>query len=107
VLSVPYTREHRTKEHFPDLYEFEFIDEDGVKTLHNITRDGRLQTFRNLVFHGGTGLALEMRVFAERHLRELLHQAGFDRIVFHGDPELEHGIYWHNDWSLPVTARAR
>ena len=38
----------------------------------NWTADGRIETFDDLVFHGGPGSTLEMRVFSEDALRGLL-----------------------------------
>src|SRR5690606_28231993 len=73
--------------------------------LHNRTADGREQVFRELVFHGGPGETLEMRVFSLPDLEQHFATAGFtDLTVFDRDvPEC--GIVIHQAWSLTMTAR--
>jgi SAM-dependent methyltransferase len=106
IFSVPYTLEAATREHFPDIYKFEVIDRTGANPiLKNITRDGREQVFDNLVFHGGPGATLEMRVFSEAGLMAELKQAGFGTIIIYSEPCWEFGIYWKDAWSLPILAR--
>ncbi|MFN8557439.1 MAG: glycosyltransferase [Dehalococcoidia bacterium] len=73
--SLPWTE---TEEHFPDLHDFDIVQRDGGGyRLHNTTATGLRQTFDDLVFHGGEGLTLEMRVFAEAALLRDLREAGF------------------------------
>jgi hypothetical protein len=106
---VPYTKEgETTQEHFPELYKYQIVRRGDNCILENLTKDGRKQTFEHLVFHGGVGATLEMRVFSERSLMGELAQAGFWQVKVYKDPDFEHGIYWNPDWSLgsfPVTAR--
>ena len=64
LLTVPYGLQPETIEHFPELHEFTLVERDGGCELHNLTKSGVRQTFRNLVFHGGRGSTLEMRVFS-------------------------------------------
>ena len=73
--------------------------------LVNRTADGRLQTYDNLVFHGGPGSTLEMRVFNESTLRGLLKGAGFESIRIAGEACAEFGIVPDDPWSLPIAAR--
>lgn len=104
VFTVPYTLKPDTQEHFPDLYQYEIIEPLGIKpTLRNLTRDGREQIFDNLVFHGGPGSTLEMRVFSQNGLLAEFEKAGF-KVTIHPEPCWEFGIYWKNHWSLPVVA---
>ena len=106
VLTVPFKMDGPTVEHFPELYEYRLERSNGEFTLRNRTRDGRLQTFNGLVFHGGPGSTLEMRVFSMSGLREVLEAAGFRDVAFHAQPSFEFGIYWKWPWGVPVTARA-
>lgn len=104
-LTVPYSLEATTLEHFPELHDFAVTALRDRWILVNRTRDGRLQTFDNLVFHGGPGSTLEMRVYNEHTLRELLHNAGFQSIRIAGEACLEYGILPDDPWSLPIAAR--
>jgi SAM-dependent methyltransferase len=106
VLTVPFFANQETREHFPDLHESEIVERSGKKTLINRTIDGEEQVFDQLVFHGGDGATLEMRVFGQTSLQRDVLQAGFTEIAFHGEPVFEHGIYWHNQHSLPITTRS-
>ena len=105
IFSVPYTKDGTTIEHFPDLYKYEIIKKGDGYILKNITRDGVEQMFDNLVFHGGAGATLEMRVFSESSLKEDFAKAGFSNIKIYKDPDFDHGIYWNQDLSLPIAAR--
>jgi SAM-dependent methyltransferase len=108
IFSVPYTLEAETHEHFPDLYRYEIIDPGGPRPiLKNITRDGREQLFDQLVFHGGPGATLEMRVFSQAGLQAELKRAGFENVTVYSEPCWEFGIYWHGFWSLPMAARIK
>jgi SAM-dependent methyltransferase len=110
LLMVPYAPTYllpTTTEHFPDLYEYSVTQDDtGRYILTNRTRDGTIQVFDTLVFHGGQGATLEMRVFSEGDLLEHLRLAGFTNIKVKREPVFEFGIYWPQAWSLPITARA-
>ncbi len=105
IFSVPYSKEEKTVEHFPDLYDYQIIETKGHHILRNVTRDGVTQTFDDLIFHGGAGATLEMRLFSELSLREEFSRAGFSQVKIHKDANLSHGIYWGHDWSLPMSAR--
>lgn len=107
VLTVPYGLQDETLEHFPELHEFRVTQRAGRPVLENTTRDGVRQEFDELVFHGGPGATLEMRVFSLAALRRLLASAGFGDVTVRGDDALAHGIRWGDAWSLPLTARAR
>jgi SAM-dependent methyltransferase len=105
IFTVPYTLKPETLEHFPDLYQYEIINPLREKPiLKNITRDGREQIFDNLVFHGGPGTTLEMRVFSQNGLLAEFDKAGF-KVRFCSEPCWEFGIYWQQSWSLPIVAR--
>jgi GT2 family glycosyltransferase len=107
ILTVPYSLESETIEHFPELYEYEIVQTGKPHPLlKNITRDGREQVFDNLTFHGGPGTVLEMRIFSEAGLLDELKEAGFSSIKICSEPFWEFGIYWRESWSLPIIARS-
>ncbi len=105
VLTVPYAKTGTTVEHFPELHDYRIDDNNGRRVLFNTTPDGRNQTFSDLIFHGGDGETLEMRVFSESGVLDELRHAGFTDIRIHPQPCQEHGILWPHDWSLPMSAR--
>jgi hypothetical protein len=106
VFTVPYRTEGSTVEHFPDLCDYEVLESEGRFILHNRLPDGRVQVFDDLVFHGGPGSTLEMRVFSKSSLIDEFQNAGFGALKIYGDPHLAHGVYWPDEWSLPIAARA-
>ena len=55
---------YQSNEHFPDLFEFQIVEFGQDRVLVNRTRSGSYQVFDNLVFHGGPGFTLEMRVLS-------------------------------------------
>jgi SAM-dependent methyltransferase len=105
VFTVPYARTGDTIEHFPELHDYRIEERDGRRILVNTTADRRTQEFADLVFHGGEGETLEMRVFSEAGVSGELQRAGFTGIRIHGEPCAESGIAWPQDWSLPISAR--
>jgi SAM-dependent methyltransferase len=105
-LTVPYSpAEMSTVEHYPELHDFAVTALNDRWVLVNRTRDGRLQLFDDLRFHGGPGSTLEMRVFTEESLRRLLEDAGFQSIRIAGEAYAEFGILPAEPWSLPIAAR--
>lgn len=109
VFSVPYDHGPEAKEHFPDLYDYQVLQRNGHYFMENTTRDGSLQVFDNLVFHGGPGTTLEMRLFSEASLMREFHAAGLGSVKIYRDPVLERGIYcrrnWPRDRSFPMAVR--
>lgn len=97
----------RTVEHFPNLHDYEIIDgENREPILVNTTTNGIREAFTGLVFHGGPGLALEMRLFSEESLLEELAEAGFVDVCVYREPDYLHGVVFEGPWSLPIAARA-
>ncbi|NDU86356.1 MAG: class I SAM-dependent methyltransferase [Ferrovum sp.] len=94
IFSVPYTRTACTAEHYPGLSEYEILDFRGGKILVNRDEAGKLQVYDNLVFHGGEGMTLEMRLFCESDILSRLARAGFEDIHVHDQPQLSVGYYW-------------
>lgn len=105
VFTVPYSQAGETKEHFPDLHDYELIKSNGRYLLNNTTRSGERQVFEDLIFHGGPGSTLEMREFSETSLFTEFGNAGFKNVKIWKQPDFVHGIYWSVDWSLPIVAR--
>jgi hypothetical protein len=105
VLTVPYSTQQETIEHFPELNEFSVVERDGSFVLRNKTRTGVVQEFNDLVFHGGPGATLEMRVFSENALIQHLKGSGFANIKVHRAADLVHGIWWPEPWAFPMSAR--
>jgi GT2 family glycosyltransferase/SAM-dependent methyltransferase len=104
IFTVPYTLLSETQEHFPELHQYEIIQQSDAKSiLKNTTVDGREQVFENLVFHGGPGSTLEMRFFSENGLLSEFKKAGFN-VKICAEPYWDFGIFWKGAWSLPIVA---
>lgn len=108
VLTVPYALEFsHTLEHFPELHRWALeAGGPGGWRLRNTRRDGVEEVFEDLVFHGGPGTTLEMRLFSRDSLLAELHAAGFRDVRIAGEDIPEAGVHWPCTWSLPVLARA-
>ncbi|HML17197.1 MAG TPA: methyltransferase domain-containing protein [Bryobacteraceae bacterium] len=105
LLTTPYTLGGTTREHFPDLHEFTLASVGQRTVLINRRRDGSIEVFENLIFHGGHGSTVEVREFTEDSLRSLLERTGFDAIHFAGENVPEFGVEHSENWSLPIAAR--
>ena len=106
VLTVPYSLDPATAEHFPGLHEHGMAQVGGRTVLVNRRPDGRLETFENLVFHYGCGEpSLEMREFSENGLKTLLAGAGFNAVHIYSEDHPVYGIVHSGAWSLPISAR--
>jgi SAM-dependent methyltransferase len=105
VLTVPYILDGETSEHFPELNDWTIAERGGRPVLFNATTDGRLQEFDDLVFHGGGGLTLEMRLCALDSLLRGLQAAGFDEIEVLNRDVPEFGIWQETSGSWPILAR--
>lgn len=106
LFTVPFAKAGETREHYPRLHDFAVVEEGGARRLRNRTADGEDEVFDNLVFHGGEGMTLEMRMFAEADLLRRLAAAGFSGAKVHGEHYAPYGILWPIDHSLPIVARA-
>lgn len=105
ILTVPYGPAGAPLEHFPQLSDYGVLQLRGGAVLVNRTAGGELQVFDQLVFHGGSGSTLEMRVLTEEALRSALLGAGFRELKFYGDNYPPFGICHSETWSLPLAAR--
>jgi SAM-dependent methyltransferase len=106
VFTVPFTLEPDSVEHFPELHDYRLLEREGAWVLKNVTSDGRAQSFSNLVFHGGPGTTLEMRVFSRAALERHFAHAGFRSVRFAAEPYPPFGILWPEPWSVPIVATA-
>ena len=106
ILTVPFTLDPETLEHYPDLHEWRLDRPAGGFRVVNTTRDGRTQTFDDPVFHGGPGTTLEMRVFSRAALLRHCADAGFARTRIADEPCDAFGIMWPEPWSVPIVAYA-
>ena len=105
LFTVPYRIDGRTAEHFPELHEYALAAPGGRTVLVNRRRDGSLEVFENLSFHGGDGSTLEMRVFTETSLKEILAAAGFGGVEIASEKVPEFGVLHGETWSLPMVGR--
>jgi len=105
LLTVPYRIDGRTAEHFPELHEYALAAPGGRTVLVNRRRDGSIEVFENLSFHGGDGSTLEMRVFTETSLKEIITGAGFTGVRIASEDVPEFGVVHGETWSLPVVGR--
>lgn len=105
IMTTPYRIGSGTEEHFPDLHEYTLASPGGRTVLVNRRSDGTVEVFDNLMFHGGHGSTLEMRVFSEGSLRELLACAGFQSVRIATENFPEFGVEHAETWSLPIAAR--
>jgi SAM-dependent methyltransferase len=104
-LSVPFSLEESTAERFPELHEFSLVSLGGSPVLINRKTDGALEVRDDLVFHGGVGATLEMRLFSQKDLAAKLTTAGFREVLFLSQPVPRFGIAYEGGWSLPMLAR--
>jgi SAM-dependent methyltransferase len=93
-----------TQEHYPDLFDYQIVQEKGRWQVHNRTRDGRVEIFEDPVFHGGPGTTLEMRLFSGTDLVRRLEKAGFAKVEICRPTVREYGIIFQETWSLPMLA---
>ncbi|MGA3202154.1 MAG: methyltransferase domain-containing protein [Bryobacteraceae bacterium] len=105
IMTTPYNLGGKTREHFPELHDFTLASLGDQPVLVNRRRDGSFEVFENLVFHGGPGSTVEMRVFTEESLRETILAAGFSSVRVASEEVPEFGIERAETWSLPMAAR--
>lgn len=104
ILSVPYSLEPDTIEHFPEIVKSGFAEIEGRTVLVGRTANGEYRVFDNLAFHGGSGSTLERRIFSDANIRASLAAAGFHMIHFDTAGNREFGVVYSDPCSLPVIA---
>lgn len=94
VFSAPFTSAPETTEHFPGMVDFATCQIGDKWLVVSEKADGSHEVYsENVVFHGGPGTVLEMRIFGHQVLLEQLRTAGFEVEVFSTSvPEI--GYYW-------------
>ena len=105
IFTAPYKKIGITEEFYPNLYDYNIVEEDSGYVLYNTTRDGNKEVFTDLTFHGGPGVTLAMRMFSEVSLLEEFNKAGFRYIHIANEPCFEHGILWNRVTDLPFLVR--
>jgi len=105
LLTVPFTKTGSSQEHFPTLFDYKVVNTKGKYYVVNRNINGDMEVFEDLIFHGGPGSTLEMRIFSEPDLLNLLGQAGFSSHRICQENYHEYGIVWPMDWAVPVVAR--
>lgn len=103
VFSAPYTLDGATVEHFPDLKRHVVTTLLDRRCLVYETTSGELRLRTDLVFHGGEGSTLEMRVFSLDDVRTHLHESGFSDVRVLGDAP-EWGIVYDNPCSQTIVS---
>jgi SAM-dependent methyltransferase len=106
VLTVPMRPAGSTEEHYPDLHEYTVVPLGDGLVLVNRTQSGQLQVFDDLIFHGGPGVTLEMRMLSYPDLVNSLQKVGFVDVAPFDREILEHGITWNEPCTWPIIARA-
>ena len=105
ILTVPFGNGEETAEHYPELHDYRVVQLGEESVLVNRTLEGRYTVQDELVFHGGSGTTLEMRVFCRRALEAHLASAGFTASRVFAEDIPEWGILHKHPWSLPILAR--
>ena len=103
IFSTPTEPHGDTVEHFPSLFDWQLVQLTTGPVLLNRNRDGHLETYEDLHFHGGEGSTLEMRVFSEQGLLANCKAAGFHPIQQAEDFE-PWGIRWE-PWARGLILR--
>jgi SAM-dependent methyltransferase len=104
-ITVPSAIADETVEHYPDLHQYSVVELAGEHVLINRKQDKTLEIYGNLVFHGGIGTTLEMRLFGQADLVRKLRAAGFSDVVLQMEPAERFGIVFDGRWSRPLVAR--
>ena len=106
ILTVPYSLEKSTVEHYPASGNFGVAQVDGQTVVVRRKETGEFEVFDRPVFHiGCSGAALEMREFSEAGLRDALGAAGFGEVRVCSERYEPFGIAQSEPWSLPIVAR--
>ncbi len=104
ILTVPYSLDAETLEHYPGVANSVFAQIDGRTVLVSRSDSGEYRVFDNLAFHGGSGSTLEHRLFSDADVRTGLANAGFQTVQFDSSGSREFGVTFVDNWSLPLIA---
>jgi len=92
ILTVPTTLDPATHEHFHDLHDWRIKSEGKQRVVVNQRRDGTIERFDNLCFHGGEGMTLEFRLFSRKGLIDSIQNAGLRVATIHDRSVEVHAI---------------
>ncbi len=104
ILTLPFSVDPTSIEHFPHLKSFGMSEVNGRTVVVAQKDDGAYEVFDNLVFHGGPGSTLEMRIFSEDDLKTRLGAAGFTSVRVLTISSPQHGVTFAGPCSLPIIA---
>jgi len=104
ILSVPYSLDPDTIEHYPELVDSGFAEIDGRTILVGRSASGEYRVFDRLAFHGGSGSILERRIFSDASIRAALAAADFPIVHFDSAGNREFGVVFSHPCSLPIVA---
>ena len=104
LMTVPYRPEGAIQEHFGPMDDFGIARVGDRTVVVRRESDGSYSVRDNLVFHGGRGSTLEMRLFSEDGLRQLIATAGFSSVKIYTEDCRDFGILNQKTWSLPLAA---
>ncbi len=104
IFSTPWEVSGETIEHFPSLHDWSVAPLKSGHVLVNRTLDGRLEMFEDVVFHGGPGSTVEMRIFSKDGLLGNCAAAGLE--VEMAEDYWPYGIVWE-PWSRGMLLRRK
>ena len=104
ILTVPYGLDDETIERFDGIADPRLVTLDGKPLVIGRDPEGSFIVRDDIVFHGGPGATLEMRIFSESALRSHLENAGFPNVAFDAEESPEFGVAYPGPCSLPVFA---
>ncbi|MEQ1755708.1 MAG: methyltransferase domain-containing protein [Micropepsaceae bacterium] len=104
ILTVPFTNADKTVEHFEEFDDFEVVMHEGKWVVVGRKVDGHFGIRSGLIFHGGDGETLELRVFCRSGLLAHLKSSGFVDVRVVSESDLNFGIVFKDQWSLPIIA---
>ncbi len=104
ILTVPFTLDPETVEHFRDVGEFGLAEVGGRTVLVSRTNENEYRVYDQLTFHGGEGSTLEMRIYSEQDLRAKFAAAGLSELRVESRANPEFGVRLTGPCSLPLVA---
>jgi SAM-dependent methyltransferase len=107
ILTVPASLEPATHEHFPALHEWRIEGEGKQRVVVNRRRDGMIERFDNLCFHGGEGMTLEFRLFSRQGLIDSVQSAGLQVAAIYEQSIEAHAISLNACNFVLVAQKAR
>lgn len=104
ILTVPFGLDEHSVDHFPRATSLKVMEVDGKPVAVGHYPDGSYHVHDNLIFHGGHGSTLELRLFCRADLESQLASAGFTHVSFLCEGNESFGIDFPSPCSLPILA---